>query len=98
MFCYSILLWPVLNCMASMNSACICEFDELCGHIFASLVILQFFDFCIKFIFHSSLEKFKGFKCLAFTFKVHRSLVGCCIIKKCNPVVISFAYGNWKRT
>src|SRR6266567_1653018 len=98
MFCYSILLRPVTSCMASMNSTCICEFDELCGHIFTFLVILQFFGFRIEFIFRSSLEKFKGFKSLAFTFKAHCSSVGCCIIKEYDPVAICFTCGNWERT
>src|SRR6266581_6210164 len=84
--------------MASMNSTCICEFDELCGHVFASLVVLQFFDFRIEFVLRSSLEKFKGFKCLALVLQAHRSTVGGRIIKERDPVAISFTCDNWERT
>ncbi len=59
--------------MVPMNATIVCEFDELCGHILPTLVILKFFDFRINLVFSYSLEQFKGFEGLAFASEASRS-------------------------
>ncbi len=97
LLCYAVLLWLIVSGVAPMDPTCVCELDKGSRHVFPSLVILKLLHFHLEVILRKSLVCFECLKSVTFTFELHGSTVGGCIINEGHPIVIAFSHHNWER-
>jgi hypothetical protein len=80
-----------------MDPTLVCELDESVGHVLATLVILELLHFRLEVVLCKRLVGLESQKCVAFSFELHSSPVGGCIINEGHPIAIAFSRSDWER-